>query len=171
MAENEEVVAKSKGSNLVLILVTVLLLVVLIIGGLVIFLLMGSSEEENNHEEVVKQEKVEKPAKKKQAESSDLGVIFPLDGFTVNLVSDSGSKYLKCKIELEQNIETLTPELEKKVTPIRDIIINLLSSKSVEEISTAKGKDRLKEEIVNKINEILNDGFIKNIYFTDFVIS
>ena len=171
MAENEEATTKSKGSNLVLILVTVLLLVVLIIGGLVIFLLMGSSEEENTESEVTKTEKQEKPAKKKQTETADIGVIYPLAGFTVNLVSDSGKSFLKCKIELEQNIETLTPELDKKVTPIRDIIINLLSSKSVEEIRTNKGKDRLKEEIINKINEILNDGYIKNIYFTDFMIS
>lgn len=171
MAENEEVVApKSKGSSLVLILVTVLLLVVLIVGGLVIFLLMGSGDEEKAEE--TKTEQVEKkPAKKKGEVTADVGVIYPLDVFTVNLVSDSGTKYLKCKIELEQNIETLTPELDKKIPIIKDKIIETLSSKSVEEISTGKGKERLKEEIINKINEFLNDGFIKNIYFTDFVIT
>ncbi|MBT0878613.1 MULTISPECIES: flagellar basal body-associated protein FliL [unclassified Campylobacter] len=172
MAENEEVVApKSKGSSLVLILVTVLLLVVLIIGGLVIFLLMGSGDEEKADESVKTEQVEKKPAKKKNEMSADVGVIYPLDGFTVNLVSDSGTKYLKCKIELEQNIETLTPELDKKIPIIKDKIIETLSSKSVEEISTGKGKERLKEEIINKINEVLNDGFIKNIYFTDFVIT
>lgn len=171
MAENEEVAApKSKGSSLVLILVTVLLLVVLIVGGLVIFLLMGSGDTEKTEE--VKTEQVEKkPAKKKGEVTADVGVIYPLDVFTVNLVSDSGTKYLKCKIELEQNIETLTPELDKKIPIIKDKIIETLSSKSVEEISTGKGKERLKEEIINKINEVLNDGFIKNIYFTDFVVT
>lgn len=172
MAENEEVETKPKGSNLVLILVTVLLLVVLIVGGFVIFLLMsgGDSEEEKDTTKVEQVEK--KSSKKKNAENlTDVGVIYPLDTFTVNLVSDSGSKYLKCKIELEQNIETLTPELDKKIPVIKDKIIETLSSKSVEEISTGKGKERLKEEIINKINEVLNDGYIKNIYFTDFVIS
>ncbi|EAK6786823.1 flagellar basal body protein FliL, partial [Campylobacter coli] len=27
------------------------------------------------------------------------------------------------------------------------------------------------DELVGKINEILTDGFIKNVYFTDFVVS
>jgi len=33
-----------------------------------------------------------------------------------------------------------------------------------------KGKSRLKDELVNKINDVLADGQIKNIFFTDFVV-
>ncbi|EAJ0802761.1 flagellar basal body protein FliL [Campylobacter jejuni] len=58
-----------------------------------------------------------------------------------------------------------------KVPVIRDIIIRTLTAKTFEEVSTQKGKERLKDELVGKINEILTDGFIKNVYFTDFVVS
>lgn len=33
-----------------------------------------------------------------------------------------------------------------------------------------QGKDKLKEEVMDKINSTLSDGYIKNIYFTDFVV-
>jgi flagellar FliL protein len=60
--------------------------------------------------------------------------------------------------------------MDKKKSLIRDIVIRSLSSKTFEEVSTIKGKDRLKDEIVTKINDILADGQIRNIFFTDFVV-
>jgi len=96
--------------------------------------------------------------------------MYPLDKFTVNLLSQNGSRYLVAKIDLEQENEEMTAELDKKVSLIRDIIISILSSKTVEEISTPKGKEKLKEEIINQINKYLEDGEIKRVYFTNFVI-
>jgi flagellar FliL protein len=46
----------------------------------------------------------------------------------------------------------------------------MLSSKTLEEISTAKGKDKLKEQIVNQLNLRLRDGNVRNVYFTEFVV-
>jgi len=53
---------------------------------------------------------------------------------------------------------------------IRDMIIRILSSKTVPEISTAKGKEKLKEEIKKNLNARLATGEIRNVYFTAFVI-
>ncbi|DAB35554.1 MAG TPA: flagellar basal body protein FliL, partial [Sulfurospirillum cavolei] len=64
----------------------------------------------------------------------------------------------------------LQPEMDHKKSLIRDIIIRTFSSKTFEEVSTLKGKDKLKEEVLDKINENLSDGQVKNIYFTDFVV-
>jgi flagellar protein FliL len=73
-------------------------------------------------------------------------------------------------MNMEMEGKELSPELEEKKAVFRDIIIRQLSSKSLEEISTVKGKEKLKEEIVSEINPRLKDGKIKNIYFTDFVV-
>jgi len=53
---------------------------------------------------------------------------------------------------------------------LRDIVIGIMSSKTVEEISTTRGKDKLKGELMTGLNEVLVDGYIKNLFFTDFVI-
>jgi len=101
---------------------------------------------------------------------TEVGLMFPLDTFTVNLLSESGRRYLKVEMNLEIEGEELSPELETKKPIFRDIIIRILSSKSLEEISTIKGKEKLKEQIVNDLNLRLKDGKVKNVYFTDFVV-
>jgi flagellar FliL protein len=85
-------------------------------------------------------------------------------------MSESGRRFLVVKMNLEEDSEELTPELDRKTPLVRDIIISILSSKTVEEITTAKGKEKLKEEIITQLNKHLSDGQIRHVYFTEFVI-
>ena len=164
--ENQEQEEKKEGggNKLLLIVIIVLLLVLLVVGGLVAYFLLSGGDEE----EQVEPQKVEK--KKKVSNMTEIGPIYPLDGFIVNLLSNNSSRYLKCKIDLELDAPELQEEVDKKLPAIRDLIIRILSSKTVEEIQTSKGKEKLKEEIKRKINEMLTTGEIRNVYFTEFVI-
>ena len=169
--ESEEKKEKSGGgSNLILIIIVVLLVLLLAIGGVVAYLMLSGDDEEQVQEQTQEQEKVEKRKPKRATDDLTVGPMYPLDKFTVNLLSENGSRYLVAKIDLEQDSEELTQELDKKVSLIRDIIISILSSKTVEEISTPKGKMKLKEEIKNQINKYLEDGEVKRIYFTNFIV-
>jgi flagellar FliL protein len=165
--EVEEQKEKSGGNKLLLIVIIVLLLLLLIIGGLVAYFLLSSNTDETQHPEQKKQEKV---VKKKVSDMTEVGPIYPLDQFIVNLVSNNANRYLKCKISFELDSPELQQEIDKKLPAVRDIIINILSSKTVEEIQTAKGKEKLKEEIKKKVNEILTTGEVRHVYFTEFVI-
>ena len=162
--ENQEQEEKGGSNKLLLIVIIVLLLVLLIVGGLVAYFLLSGGDEE----EQVEPQKVEK--KRKVSNMTEIGPIYPLDGFIVNLLSNNSSRYLKCKIDLELDSPELQEEVDKKLPAIRDLIIRILSTKTVEEIQTSKGKEKLKEEIRRKINEILTTGEIRNVYFTEFVI-
>ena len=62
-------------------------------------------------------------------------------------------------------------ELDKKMPMLKDTIIEILSSKSIEDIATTKGKNRVKDEIVKRINEFLIDGQVYDVFFVDFVVS
>ena len=50
------------------------------------------------------------------------------------------------------------------------MIINILSSKTLDSVATTVGKNMLKQEIIDKINPQFESGRIVNIYFTEFVI-
>ena len=190
MAEKEkdehatEEEGKKKSGNMLLIIIISVLVLILIIGGIVAFLMMGNqaaqaghgaktevaaSADEGHSDAAAEEEHGDAPAHGGEA-MTEVGLMFPLDGFTVNLLSESGRRYLKCEINLEMGGEELSPELEEKKPVFRDIIIRILSSKSLEEISTVKGKEKLKEQIVNDLNLRLKDGKVKNVYFTDFVV-
>jgi flagellar FliL protein len=53
---------------------------------------------------------------------------------------------------------------------IKDAIIDLISSKYYKDIRTPEGRERLKIELLKRINAILPDGGVKAIYFTSFVV-
>ncbi|MDD5716757.1 MAG: flagellar basal body-associated protein FliL [Sulfuricurvum sp.] len=179
MAEKEEEKAaeggEKKKSNLLLIIIIGVLVLILIIGAVVAFLMMGNEESATKGGEPAAQEASAKSSEDSKESNSDasmteVGLMYPLDTFTVNLLSESGRRYLKVEMNLELEGEELSPELDTKKPVFRDIIIRILSSKSLEEISTIKGKEKLKEQIVNDLNTRLKDGKVKNVYFTDFVV-
>lgn len=162
-----------KGKSFLLIIIIVVLVLLLIVGGLIAFLVLSDDSAEqpmSQQQQVATQKAPMMQPGKRSVDFINMGQIYPLDPFIVNLLSENGSRFLKTKIDLEQSTEVLSAELDKKKALLRDIIIRTLSSKTYEEISTAKGKDRLKDEIVGRLNEVLSDGYIKNIFFTDFVV-
>ena len=172
MAEKKEIETEEKeekkegGSKLLLIVIIVLLLLLLVIGGLVAYFLLSSPPKQQQQQQPTQQQ-----IKKHKVNSlTKMGPIYPLDPFTVNLVSSNADRYLKCKIDFELDSPALQKEVDKKLPAIRDMIISILSSKSIEEIQTAQGKQKLKDEIKRKINSFLTTGEIRNVYFTEFVI-
>ncbi|MEA3374394.1 MAG: flagellar basal body-associated protein FliL [Campylobacterota bacterium] len=179
MAEEEQTEEETSGeekksSNLMLIIVIVVLVLVILVGAVVAILMMGGEDDEQVQRRTPQAN--ERPAHQQGASSdytaplAEIGPMFPLDTFTVNLLSESGRRYLKVEMNLELGGEELGAELDSKTAVVRDIVIRLLSSKSLEEISTAKGKEKLKEQIVDQLNMRLRDGRINNVYFTEFVV-
>lgn len=180
----EETATESKKSkNLLMIIIIVVLLLIIIGGAAVAFLLMGDDEKEQvaqqNIEQVAASRTQQKNSPSRSREDSDemdtrklsqIGILYPLDTFTVNLKSDAGRRYLKATISLELNGKELSVELDNKSPVIRDRIIRILTSKTLEEISSKKGKQKVSEQIMDTLNSMISDGSIKGIYFTEFVI-
>jgi len=169
MAEEEkEESTKKSGGNMVLIIIIALLILLLVGGGLVAFLLLGSDDPAPTS--TATQGTTSSQPTARSTNMLSIGPIYPMDQFIVNLLSDSGSRYLKVTLDIELDNNKLAVEMDTKRSLVRDIIIRTLSAKTYEEISTLKGKERLKDEIVSKLNEVLADGRVRNIFFTDFVV-
>lgn len=71
---------------------------------------------------------------------------------------------------LELSNEKFLNEVKVKDIVIKDMIIEILLFKSVEEVVINKGKNKFKDEIKSYLNLFLIDGFIKNVFFIDFII-
>lgn len=106
---------------------------------------------------------------KEEPAGSFVGRVVPLESFIVNLAGERGRKVARVNMELELQGESVAEEIEKRKAQIRDIIIITLSSKSYEEISSREGKDQLRGEIKDTINNFLTKGKIKNVFFTDLI--
>lgn len=174
--EKDEKMSKRGGGSIVLVIVIFLFVLLLAVVGMIGYLMLQGPEDNapsaNNATPNAQTSRTSNGTSTPQRGSdyANIGPMYPLESFTLNLLSDGGARYVKCTMQLEQNTDLLQPELDKKMALIRDVIIRTLTSKTFEEVSTTKGKERLKDELVGKINEVLTDGSVKNIYFTDFVV-
>ena len=169
---------EKKSSNILMIVIITVLILIILIGGAVGILLMGGDDEEA---EVSQPQTKERSASKSKRSSmstdyddsrqlNEIGILYPLDTFTVNLKSDAGRRYLKVTMSLELEGEELSLELDAKSPVLRDRIIRILTSKTLEEISSKKGKQKVSSQIMDTLNAMISDGTIKGIYFTEFVI-
>lgn len=170
--DEEKTEVKKSSSKIVLIIVIILLILILIGGGLAAYFLLSNNSSEPTPAQTQNQQKTMNNKKhfNKNSDLTKIGPIYPLDKFIVNLLSSNGERFLKIKMDLELSGPELTAELDKKKPMIRDIIIRTLSSKTFQEISTNRGKEKLKDELVEKINNVLTDGYIKNIFLIEFVV-
>jgi len=177
--EEESAPKEKKSSNLLMIIIIVILILIIIVGAVVAFLLMSDDEEATTQKAApqVKEKQITSSKTKNNSVTmedtrplSEIGILYPLDTFTVNLKSDSGRRYLKVTMSLELSGEELSLELDAKAAVLRDRIIRILSSKTLEEISSKKGKQKVTQQIMDTLNAMITDGQIKGIYFTEFVI-
>jgi flagellar protein FliL len=116
---------------------------------------------------------VEDAASAKAEEDKDdfIGKMIPMETFLVNLSGTRGNKVLKVNMELEVEGAKITEEIDKRKPQIRDIIIILLSSKTYNQLSSAEGKEFLREEIRDTVNSFLTKGKIKRVHFTEFIFN
>jgi flagellar FliL protein len=178
--EGEEAPKKKSKKKLIIIVVAVLLLA----GGGAFFLLGGKTEEGDKTEEVEKA-KVYKTAK--------------LDPFIVNL--SEAKSFLKVAILMEYDEELLhkftggaegggkghggggsggeavaeggfPPAMMEKEPRIKDKIISILSSKTPADVLSSTGKQALKDEVLEGINEVLEfpEPVVVALFFTEFIV-
>jgi flagellar FliL protein len=95
-------------------------------------------------------------------------VLFALDPFLLNL-SDPG-RHLKVAVQFELLREEDELKVKERAPKLRDTLILLLSSKSTDSVSSAEGKFQLKDEILLRANQAMDQEVFKNVYFTDFVM-
>lgn len=96
--------------------------------------------------------------------------LYSLDPFVVNVSGDGYSRYLKVKVELEANTPELKIELDARISQVRDAVIVLLSSKKLSDITDFEGKALLKQDIFERVNDILETGELNSVLFTEFVV-
>ncbi|HIJ59116.1 MAG TPA: flagellar basal body protein FliL [Nitrospirae bacterium] len=147
--------SKKKSKKLLLIIIIVVVLAAA--GGGTFFFLSKKSGGEKAEEK----KKEEKPIET---------VNFALDPFVVNLSDLAGNRFLKVSVQLELANAKLLDLAKAKVPQMRDTIITLLTSKSSDTLIAPEGKLQLKDEITIRLNQVMGEGNVKNVFLTEFVM-
>ena len=99
-----------------------------------------------------------------------VATLWSIEPFIVNLVDNQGERYLKIVMQMEVSDLTVSPQLDQLKPKLRDNILDLLTAKTYSELMEVGGKQRLRDEIVIRLNSFLTQGKIVRVYFTEFVI-
>ncbi len=115
----------------------------------------------------------EKSAEGSKKKTTTFGKMINLEQFTVNLTTSSSasSKFVRANISLEVPTEDIENEVGVKMPQVRNTIIDLFNSKRPSDLSTSEGRDFIKEEIRNSINNFLVTGKVKGVFFTSFSLA
>jgi flagellar FliL protein len=186
MAKDEQGAAENEdgGGNKKKLIIIGAGVAVAVILAVVVFMMMGKGDKKADKKEGAEGQTEAKVEGKAEAKAEGGGAhgaagggkegaasnIYPLEPFIVNIYDGQELRYLKVRVELEMVGQGVKPELEARLAPIRDAILVLLSTKTLQEIQDIQGKTQLKDEILGAVNKHIPPGKIAKVYFTDFVV-
>jgi flagellar FliL protein len=98
-----------------------------------------------------------------------------LEPFLVNLADKEATRFVKVTFRLglsvnEKEVEEKLAKNNVFLAQTRDSIISLLTSKTSEEMLTADGKEKLRQEVQTRVNAFLSKGKVMEVYIVDFVV-
>ncbi|NLM03877.1 MAG: flagellar basal body protein FliL [Clostridiales bacterium] len=99
----------------------------------------------------------------------------PLPTYEYNIGSFSTNlghqrNFFKGEIVIETINKNVYEEFAKKDTELKDQIIEVLIAKEPEDILNPEGQQKLKQELIERISEIMASDEITNLYFIDYIV-
>lgn len=156
--ETKEEVQPKKGGKKKLLIFLILGILIIGIAGAGVFFFLGKKGEES------------KTSHGKKAKEHQQAFYVDFEPIIVNLLDPTGKRYLQVRLTLEIQDQKLEEEIKKKDAVIKDTIITVLSGKTVEEVIVPEAKENIKKELLAKINQVLGEEIITNIYITQYIV-
>ncbi len=170
--EGEEVPKSSK--KLIIIIAAV---VVLLIGAGAGMYFMGFFDDEPQQTEAGQSAEGgdAKAVEEEDAEPVAERSYWPLEPpFVLNFEGKSKARYMQIGLEVVTTNDKAFAAVKKHLPVIRNEIVLLLSGQKYEEMVTPEGKEQLRAELIETVNNVLKQHKVKkgieNIYFTSFVM-
>lgn len=162
MAPKEDQVAEGsadKGKGKMKLIIIILASVLVAGGGVAGYFIMAGGHKGGTAAEA-----------EAKTEATGTPSIYSLEPFIVNIYDGQDLRYLRVRVELEVANEETKAETEARKAQLRDAILVLLTTKTMLDIRDQQGKNQLRQEIFTVANNILPQGKLKKVYFTDFVV-
>lgn len=121
------------------------------------------------HSEPVVKEKKERTPAEVAAQGGKSVTKFTIEEVTVNIANTRGNRFVRAGVFFEASPDVLE-ELEANRARMVDVLGQVLSTKTLDDLTSASIRGNLREELLGIINPTLKTGRIDNIYFTDLLV-
>lgn len=157
------------GGNKTLVMIAIVNM--LLIMGLMLYIFVFKKDPPP---QIIKNDMTQTDQKKNINDDADednreIGELFDMKNIVVNLNEPGGNRMLKLSLSLEYKNKKLKDILKKRDAQIRNEIIIYLSSLTFAQ-TAGLGKKNISKTLKKKINSLLAEGKIKEVYFKEFVV-
>lgn len=104
-----------------------------------------------------------------EEEKITMGPVFESNEFTVNLREAGGRRFLRTKFTVEVDDKKVVSEINTKLPMFNDTVNTVLGYQTLDDLEVIGAKDKIRAQLINELNGILDDGEVTNIYFEVFV--
>lgn len=99
-----------------------------------------------------------------------LGPLLPLDEILVNVAGTKGRRFFKTSMTLELEDRDLEKTASARMPLLRGKVIDLLATKTMDELVEPSARDSLRSEILDTLNAEVSGGKFSNVFFTEFLV-
>lgn len=100
----------------------------------------------------------------------EFGKIFTVEDVIANPADSKGMQFVLINLGFEVKDDADVETMKAREVQIRDILINILSAKMLSELDGADDKENLRVQIKEAIKNILPEGHLLNVYFSNYII-
>lgn len=105
-----------------------------------------------------------------QTETVEYGAFHEMQGLIVNPAASGGKRYLMVSMALEVANDGVVEQLKEKEIVVHDGTLQILGRHTAEELADISVREQLKEELLAAVNEVVGEGQVSRLYFTQYVL-
>ncbi len=117
----------------------------------------------------VTKEKTERSAAETSASGGKVVTKFTIEEVTVNIADTRGNRFVRAGVYFEAAPAVLE-ELEANRARMIDTLGQVLSTKTLDDLTSPDIRGKLRTELLGIINPTLKSGRVDNVYFTDLLV-
>lgn len=153
---------KAKGNKKIFIIIGIAaILIIAIVAGILIFKPFSKHSAEGD----------EKIADQKQEINIETVQFTTIPEILINLrAADGRSSFLKAQFIIQSPNEEISKKLEKLIPVLTDQFQVYLRELDVEDIKGSVGQQRIRQELINRANALIEPEKISNVLFKNFLI-
>jgi flagellar FliL protein len=100
-----------------------------------------------------------------------VGAVHTIDNMVLNPAMSNGSRFLLVATAVELSDAAIVDELKARDAEARDILINVMGARTVEQLTDLAQRDSLRAEIAGALNAMLKKPKgVRRVYFSQFVV-
>jgi flagellar FliL protein len=116
-------------------------------------------------------QKAKDPAAEAEKETKgELGPMLPIEEVLVNVAGTKGRRFFKTSLQLEMEGDGIEKTAPERMPVLRGKVIDLLSSKNMDQLTSPGARDSLKTELLDTLNAEVSGGEFRNLFFTEFLV-